>query len=179
MSSPGSVTVWIAALKAGNPQAAQCLWEDCFQKLLRLARKKLRGRPASSAGAEDVALGAFDSEAARQVSIPDDPEGMVRCGEGPAGMQSLLLLVRDEPLPAEREAELRSALQGLERQAAPGLRAAAWFENGELVTDERERSAAPEFTKVEKGADPVLRTQALLRTRLKEWFPYTRAVCFS
>jgi hypothetical protein len=64
-----------------------------------------------------------------------------------------------------------AALEGLERQAAPALRAAAWFENGELVTNERERSVAPEVTQVEKSADPVLRTQALLRTRLKEWFP--------
>jgi hypothetical protein len=62
MSSPGSVTVWIAALKAGNPQAAQRLWEGYFHKLLGLARQKLRGRPRTTpAGAEDVALDAFDS----------------------------------------------------------------------------------------------------------------------
>ena len=44
MLSNGSVSHWIGQLKAGNHAAAQELWEDYFQRLVRLARRKLRGR---------------------------------------------------------------------------------------------------------------------------------------
>jgi DNA-directed RNA polymerase specialized sigma24 family protein len=61
MVSEGSVTHWIAALKAGDPAAAQPLWERYFQQLVRLARAKLQGRPCRAADEEDVALSAFAS----------------------------------------------------------------------------------------------------------------------
>jgi DNA-directed RNA polymerase specialized sigma24 family protein len=61
MPSPGSVTVWIAALKAGDTRAAQQLWDSYFPKLVRLARRALLGRPLAAADEEDVALSAFDS----------------------------------------------------------------------------------------------------------------------
>jgi DNA-directed RNA polymerase specialized sigma24 family protein len=61
MSSPGSVTVWLAALQAGDPQGAQRLWEDYFHRLVGLARRKLLGQPRSAADEEDAALSAFDS----------------------------------------------------------------------------------------------------------------------
>jgi DNA-directed RNA polymerase specialized sigma24 family protein len=61
MSSPGSVTVWIAALRQGDSLAAQRLWEGYFRRLVGLARQKLLGRPRAAADEEDVALSAFDS----------------------------------------------------------------------------------------------------------------------
>jgi RNA polymerase sigma factor (sigma-70 family) len=61
MLSDGSVTVWIGALKAGDPAAAQPLWERYFRKLVRLARARLRDAPRRAADEEDVALTAFDS----------------------------------------------------------------------------------------------------------------------
>jgi DNA-directed RNA polymerase specialized sigma24 family protein len=61
MSSPGSVTAWVAALGAGDPLAAQQLWEGYFRRLVGLARHKLGGRPRAAADEEDVALSAFDS----------------------------------------------------------------------------------------------------------------------
>ena len=61
MSSEGSVTHWIDQLKAGNSAAAQPLWERYFQQLVRLARKKLQGRPRRASDEEDVALSAFAS----------------------------------------------------------------------------------------------------------------------
>jgi DNA-directed RNA polymerase specialized sigma24 family protein len=61
MSSQGSVTRWIGELKAGDRAAAQRLWEGYFDRLLRLARAKLRGVPRRAADEEDVALSAFDS----------------------------------------------------------------------------------------------------------------------
>ncbi|MBV9125564.1 MAG: RNA polymerase subunit sigma-70 [Planctomycetes bacterium] len=61
MSSPHSVPHWIARLKAGDHTAAQKLWENYFEKMVRLARKKLRNSPRRAADEEDVALSAFES----------------------------------------------------------------------------------------------------------------------
>jgi DNA-directed RNA polymerase specialized sigma24 family protein len=61
MTSKGSVTRWLDQLKAGDPQAAQRLWERYFRRLVGLARTKLRGAPRRAADEEDVALSAFDS----------------------------------------------------------------------------------------------------------------------
>ena len=61
MRSEASVTQWIDRLKAGDPDAAQKLWERYFRRLVGLARKKLRAAPRRAADEEDVALSAFDS----------------------------------------------------------------------------------------------------------------------
>jgi DNA-directed RNA polymerase specialized sigma24 family protein len=61
MSSPGSVSIWLARLKDGDSAAAQHLWESYFRRLVGLARQKLQGRPRAVADEEDVALSAFHS----------------------------------------------------------------------------------------------------------------------
>src|SRR5262245_20546611 len=61
MTSSGSVTCWLNQLQAGDPTAAQKLWESYFQRLVALARAKLRGVPRRAADEEDVALSVFDS----------------------------------------------------------------------------------------------------------------------
>ncbi len=61
MSSAGSVTHWVQQLQAGDPDAAQPLWERYFRRMVGLARKKLQGRPHGAASEEDAALSAFKS----------------------------------------------------------------------------------------------------------------------
>lgn len=61
MASGGSVTYWLNQLQAGDPAAAQQLWERYFQRLVGLARKKLQDAPRRAADEEDVALSAFAS----------------------------------------------------------------------------------------------------------------------
>src|SRR6185369_9252315 len=61
MRPEASVTQWINQLKAGDPDAAQKLWERYFRRLVSLARKKLRAAPRRAADEEDVALSAFGS----------------------------------------------------------------------------------------------------------------------
>jgi DNA-directed RNA polymerase specialized sigma24 family protein len=56
-----SVSRWIVSLKAGEPDAAQKLWQRYFLDLVRLARARLRGAPQAVADGEDAALSAFDS----------------------------------------------------------------------------------------------------------------------
>jgi RNA polymerase sigma factor (sigma-70 family) len=61
MSCAGSVTHWLDLLKAGEPAAAQQVWERYFERLVRLARKRLLGEARRVADEEDVALSAFAS----------------------------------------------------------------------------------------------------------------------
>jgi DNA-directed RNA polymerase specialized sigma24 family protein len=79
MSANESVSQWLQLLQAGNPAAAQPLWERYFHRLAGLARAKLQGQPRRAADEEDVALSAFASfcrgaEAGRfpQLSDRDD-----------------------------------------------------------------------------------------------------------
>jgi len=53
----GSVTRWIRDLKFGGDSAAQNPWERYFDRLARLARKKLQSahRPRTAADEEDAA----------------------------------------------------------------------------------------------------------------------------
>jgi DNA-directed RNA polymerase specialized sigma24 family protein len=59
----GSVTRWLAAYGAGDRDAAQRLWGRYFQRLVVLARGRLRALHVATAVAdeEDAALCAFDS----------------------------------------------------------------------------------------------------------------------
>ncbi len=61
MQPEESITEWIARLRAGDPAAAQPLWERyCFQ-LASLARTRLQGLRSGMADEEDVVLSAFQS----------------------------------------------------------------------------------------------------------------------
>lgn len=61
MSSEGSITRWVTALKGGDLAAAQPLWERYHQKLIALARKKLQASRRLEADEHDVVQNAFHS----------------------------------------------------------------------------------------------------------------------
>lgn len=61
MSSEGSVTRWVTALKAGDAAAAQPLWERYHRQLVALARQKLQMARRGEADEEDVVQNAFHS----------------------------------------------------------------------------------------------------------------------
>src|SRR5262245_6640404 len=61
MVPDGSVTTWIHALSEGQEDVAQNLWERYFQRMVELARNKLRASVRRAADEEDVALSAFHS----------------------------------------------------------------------------------------------------------------------
>ncbi|MFL5343037.1 MAG: protein kinase domain-containing protein [Gemmataceae bacterium] len=109
------------------------------------------------------------------LSLPEQAGALAPIGGGPAGVESLLMLVRDTPLPAD--ADLKAVFTKLPAQKRADVQTSALFENGELVPKEVSRGAL-KLGEAAQGQDPILVTQSLLRTRLKELFPYTRAVCF-
>ena len=79
MPDDDSVSRWLDGLKAGDDEAIQRLWDQYFQRLARLAGKKLPGHARRGFDEEDVALSAFKSFCARvgkgqfpQLSDQDD-----------------------------------------------------------------------------------------------------------
>jgi serine/threonine protein kinase len=95
--------------------------------------------------------------------------------KGRPGMETLLLLVREEPWPAD--VDLRGLLAGLPKQAMQNSLAAVWFEDWQVVQGEPKRE--PNFFDVRRHEDPVLQTQRLLRERLGRYCSYSRAVSFA
>jgi RNA polymerase sigma factor (sigma-70 family) len=73
MSSSGSVSQWIAGIKAGDEEAAARLWQRYYRRLLGLARRKLRDHPRRTADEEDIVVNAFHSfyQGARANRFPD------------------------------------------------------------------------------------------------------------
>ena len=61
MSNDEAVTQWITNLANGDDSAAGHIWNEYFDKLTRLARKKLEGTPLRESDEEDVALSAMNS----------------------------------------------------------------------------------------------------------------------
>jgi hypothetical protein len=111
-----------------------------------------------------------------RLSLPEeDPTGGWEVSAGPPGMETLVLLGRDTPLP--RDVDLKALLAGLPPQKAQNNQSAVWFENGEVVRDEAERGFSSFDT--HRIDDPVLATQELLKTRLGPFFRYSRAVSFA
>jgi DNA-directed RNA polymerase specialized sigma24 family protein len=58
-SADGTVTHWITGLKAGEVEAANRLWHRYFNRLVQLARSKLRSVPRRVTDEEDVAAVVF------------------------------------------------------------------------------------------------------------------------
>lgn len=61
MPSDGSVTNWMKQFRDGDTDAAQFLWERYYERLVRLACRKLKGSPRRMADEEDVAIVAFEN----------------------------------------------------------------------------------------------------------------------
>jgi DNA-directed RNA polymerase specialized sigma24 family protein len=79
-STPGSVTVLVERVKAGDHEAVRLLWQRYYPRLIGLARKRLQAVPRRVADEEDAALSAFNSfcRRAEQGQFPDlkDRDGL-------------------------------------------------------------------------------------------------------
>jgi RNA polymerase sigma factor (sigma-70 family) len=61
MDSEGSITEWIKRAEAGDESAVRKLWERYFERLLRVARKRIRSDCRRAADEEDIVLSALNS----------------------------------------------------------------------------------------------------------------------
>jgi hypothetical protein len=105
---------------------------------------------------------------------PEPLDEFYKVSKGTPGMETLVLLARETPLP--RDVDLRAELGELPRPAVQELRATAWFENGAPVRNRRGREG---FFDVTRRQDPVLLTQQRIREKLKDPFSYMLAVSFA
>jgi len=69
-----SLALWISRLRGGDQAATERLWRVYFERMVLLARRKLRGASTTVRNEEDVALSAFKSFCLgiRQGRFPDN-----------------------------------------------------------------------------------------------------------
>jgi hypothetical protein len=94
--------------------------------------------------------------------------------QGPSGMETLMLLARDRPLP--REVELKEYFADLSPTNLPNPRALVCFAQGRPITPAVDPKRGPSFFDTKQIDDPVLTTQRLIQERLNQFFPLIRAV---
>lgn len=59
--SEEQVSQWISRLQRGDERAAEVIWNEYFEKIVRLARRRLSDMPRRVVDEEDVALSAMNS----------------------------------------------------------------------------------------------------------------------
>lgn len=147
-----SITLWLDQLKAGNPQAAQPLWERYYERLVLFARARLRTTPRAMADEEDVALSAFDTfcRGVAQGRFPrlDDRDDLWK-----------ILVV----LTARKAAALRDHETAQKRSPAQGIAPVDWEE---VVGSEPTPEFAAEIVEechrlLDRLGEPTLRQVAL------------------
>jgi hypothetical protein len=110
-----------------------------------------------------------------QLRRPQTATNFYPLKKGKNGMETLVLLVREQPWPAG--VDVRALLGELPPQTEQNAAAAVWFENGSVVKGEPGRDV--HFFDESRRGDPLVRTQQLLRERLGEQVVYSRAVSFA
>lgn len=110
-----------------------------------------------------------------ELSLPAAGEGWPM--RGSTGMETLVLLARDTPLP--RDLDLAALFVDLPRQEMQDARSLVWFINGQTLTQKVDAKRGPSFFDPQKLNDPVLQTQRQLGERLKSHFSTIRAASFA
>jgi hypothetical protein len=96
-------------------------------------------------------------------------------GPGKRGLETMVLLCRDDPL--LEDVDLKGILGrfGPQPLAGQDVTTVAWFENGEAVHDEPQR--AP-LTKAGEGGNPLEQLNREVQRRAQGHFSYTRAITY-
>ena len=96
--------------------------------------------------------------------------------QGPAGMETLQLLVRETPLP--RDVDLEELLDGLPAQRMVDPRAMVWFADGKVV-DQHHYLRGPDLENPQELDDPLVEAQGMIEERVGRYFTVNRAVSFA
>lgn len=108
-----------------------------------------------------------------RISLPDTADSGWPL-EGPAGMETLVLLVRSEPLP--QTVDMQQLLAGLSATPLADQRAFLWFDDGKVPSGP---DRGPRFHELKKLDDPLQKLQKTLRERSSPHFPVMRSVSFA
>ncbi|MFI5459076.1 MAG: ECF-type sigma factor [Isosphaerales bacterium] len=166
--SNGSITRWIADLKAGDLAAAQPLWERYFARMVDLARARLSAscRRDAASDEEDAALSAFDSLCAglAQGRFPQlaDRDDLWR----------LLVVITTRKVMAQARLQLRQKRGGGHVQLSSDLADSGSEDEDDILARAVGSEPTPEFAAMvaeeyrrllDRLGDDVLRQVAILR----------------
>jgi len=166
--SKGSITRWIADLKAGDLAAVQPLWERYFARMVNLARARLSASCRRDAGSdeEDAALSAFDSLCAglAQGRFPQlaDRDDLWR----------LLVVITTRKVMAQARLQLRQKRGGGKVQLSSDLASSGPEDEDDILARAVGFEPTPEFAAMvaeeyrrllDRLGDDVLRKVAILR----------------
>lgn len=160
MRVPGSVTIWIGLLRAGDAEAAENLWRRYFSRLVDLARGRLQDTPHLRSDAEDIALSAFESfaQAAAAGRFPDLADR--------SGLWRLLVTITAYKLLNFKDLHARDKRGGRDRVLRPGDDPTLRLERivGREPSPALAAQVAEEYRRLlEILADDLLRRVAVLR----------------
>jgi serine/threonine protein kinase len=114
------------------------------------------------------------------LDLPEDPrKDAAPLDAGPSGIESVLMLAREEPLSAEENASLAKALAGKPQAGrVDPLRGAVWLGGEEERFSVEADRSRPALEKAGEVADPVERLRRLLRHEVKGMSEARRGVCY-
>jgi serine/threonine protein kinase len=101
--------------------------------------------------------------------------GVWTMGPGKRGLETIVLLCRDDVLPPDVDLKGLLGRFGPQPLAGQDVGVVAWFENGDVVRNEPLR--AP-LAKPVEGGNPLERLNREVQRRVKEHFSYTRAITY-
>src|SRR5205823_3571608 len=96
-------------------------------------------------------------------------------GPGKRGLETMVLLCRDEPLPQDVDLKALLGQFGPQPLAGQDAGVVAWFENGDVVRDEPVRAPVAE---PEEDGNSLERLNREVQRRVKGHFSYTRAISY-
>jgi serine/threonine protein kinase len=108
-----------------------------------------------------------------RISLPEPIDKAWRVYGGP-GMETFVLLAREEPLPGD--VNLESMLSGLPAQKLRDEQAVVWLDPADRLASRRRGLKFDDAVQLD---DSVLKTQKLLTERLGQYFALIRAVSFA
>ena len=114
-------------------------------------------------------------EPKQSLSLPETPDRGWPMQGGP-GMETLLLLARETPLPPS--VPLEELFAGLPAQTMQNDQSLVYLDRGLILVD-KATDRAPQFFREQQIDDPVLTTQRLLTERLAPYFDVIQAVSFA
>ncbi|MGF1583096.1 MAG: ECF-type sigma factor [Gemmataceae bacterium] len=166
MSEHGSITLLVQQLKAGQRDALQDLWARYFERLVRLARKKLDGAPRQMADEEDVALSAINS-----FCVAVENQRFPKLEDSADLWQILVMLVRKKSARLweyhSRERRNHNKVQSIEVPPGAGSESDAFFLD-QIQGETPDPQVAAEFTEqlqvlLQTLSDKELQQIAVLR----------------